>query len=197
MGGPRGRPLAQGGGRADEPDAGLLGRVAYGDMAAFEELYDRYSPIVYGMVLHVLRDPSQAEEVAQEVLVEAWRTAARFDAERGSVRAWLVTMARRRAIDRVRAVRAAVDRDLRVGAGIIVPEYDEVSESVEIRLEQEQVRRCLHGLTGAQRESIDLAFYGGYSHREVASLLDVPLGTVKTRLRDGLVRLRNCMGVGA
>lgn len=197
VGGPRDGPLALGRERVDEPEVRLLGRVAYGDAAAFEELYERYSPIVYGMALRVLRDPSQAEEVAQEVLVEAWRTAARFDAARGSVRAWLVTMARRRAVDRVRSVQAATNRDVRVAVGATVPEYDEVSEVVELRLEAEQVRRCLEALSITQRESIDLVYYRGYSHRELSSLLDIPLGTVKTRLRDGLIRLRDCMGVGA
>src|SRR5262249_24066429 len=137
----------------------------------------------------------QSEEVAQEVFVEAWRTAARFDATRGSVRAWIVIMARRRAIDRVRSAQAAGDREVRVAATAATPEFDEVSEAVELRMEQQQVRRCLETMTDLQRESIDLAFYRGYTHREVSDLLAVPLGTVKTRLRDGLIRLRDCLGV--
>jgi RNA polymerase sigma-70 factor (ECF subfamily) len=176
-------------------DEALLARVARGDTAAFEVVYDRHAAAVYGMIRQVLRDPSQSEEVAQEVFVEAWRTATRFDPSRGSVRAWIITMARRRAIDRVRSAQAAGDREVRVAAGAATPAFDEVSEAVEIRLEQQQVRRCLESLTGLQRESIDLAFYRGYTHREVSDLLDVPLGTVKTRLRDGLIRLRDCLGV--
>jgi RNA polymerase sigma-70 factor (ECF subfamily) len=148
------------------------------------------------MVLHVLRDAAQSEEVAQDVLVEAWRTASRFDTDRGSVRAWLLTMARRRAIDRVRSAQAAGDREARLAA-VATPAFDEVSELVEHRLEREQVRRCLDGLTGLQRESIELAFYGGRTHREVSDALGVPLGTVKTRLRDGLIRLRDCLGVSS
>jgi RNA polymerase sigma-70 factor (ECF subfamily) len=175
----------------------LLVQVAAGDPAAFDELYTRCAPMVYGMVLQVLRDPSQAEEVAQEVLVEVWRTAARFDARRGSARSWLLTMARRRAIDRVRAAQAASDRDVRAGLAATVPDYDEVSEAVWHRLEHEQVRHCMGALTTLQREAIELAFYRGHSHREVSDALRVPLGTVKTRLRDGLIRMRDCLGVQA
>jgi RNA polymerase sigma-70 factor, ECF subfamily len=191
---------AAGGGPARPPqdvDALLLGRVARGDVAAFDELYVRCAPAVYGTVLAVLRDPSQAEEVTQEVAVEVWRSASRYDAERGSARSWLLTMARRRAIDRVRAAQAAADRDVRVGLASASPEFDSVVETVWQRLEQEQVRRCLDGLTALQREAIELAYYGGRSYREVSDALSLPLGTIKTRLRDGLIRLRDCMGVGA
>lgn len=175
----------------------LLLDVASGDLAAFDELYSRCAPLVFGMVLQVLRDPSQAEEVAQEVLVEAWRTAARFDPARGSARSWLLTMARRRAVDRVRSSQAALDRDLRIGISAVTPDFDQVSEAVWHRLEHQQVRHCLEGLTPLQRQAIELAFYQGHSHREVAGVLSVPLGTVKTRLRDGLIRLRDCLGVQA
>jgi RNA polymerase sigma-70 factor (ECF subfamily) len=173
----------------------LLQRVARGDEAAFERLYDLVAPLVHGVALGVVRNPALAEEVTQEVLVEAWRTAPRFDPERGSARSWLLTMTRRRAVDRVRSVQASVDRDAAVGAREVERDVDVVSEAVEIRLEQQQVRRCLGGLTDLQREAVSLAFYSGHTHREVAHLLDVPLGTVKTRLRDGLIRLRDCLGV--
>jgi RNA polymerase sigma-70 factor (ECF subfamily) len=188
-------PAEPGGPVEDTPDDLLLGRVSRGDEAAFEALYDRYAGAVLGMVRSVLRDPAQSEEVAQEVLVEAWRTAARFDPAKGSARAWLLTMARRRAVDRVRSAQAAGDREQRVAAGSGSREFDEVAEEVETRLEQQQVRRCLGGLTDLQREAVGLAFYRGYTHREVSELLTVPLGTVKTRLRDGLIRLRDCLGV--
>lgn len=175
----------------------LLARVARGDEDAFERFYDLLVPAVHGLVLQVVRNPAHAEEVTQEVFVEAWRTAARFDPQRGSVRAWMATMARRRAIDRVRAAQAAGERDVRVGSASMDRDADVTSEAVEIRLEQQQVRRCLGGLTDLQREAVTLAFYRGHTHREVAGLLDVPLGTVKTRLRDGLIRLRDCLGVTA
>lgn len=169
--------------------------VARGDTAAFELVYGRVSPVVLGVVLRVLRDPAQSEEVAQEVLVEIWRSASRYDPARGSAAAWVCTMAHRRAVDRVRSAQSAADREERVGRRSEVPAYDHVAEEVEARLEREQVRRCLASLTELQRESITLAYYGGYTYREVAELLDVPLGTVKTRLRDGLIRMRDCLGV--
>jgi RNA polymerase sigma-70 factor (ECF subfamily) len=173
----------------------LLLRVARGDEEAFAALYDLVAPAVHGVVLGVVRNPALAEEVTQEVLVEAWRTAPRFDPDRGAARAWLVTIARRRAVDRVRSVQASVQRDAAVAARDVQRDVDVVAETVEIRLEQQQVRRCLEGLTEVQREAVSLAFYAGHTHREVAQLLGVPLGTIKTRLRDGLIRLRDCLGV--
>jgi RNA polymerase sigma-70 factor (ECF subfamily) len=175
----------------------LLARVARGDGEAFEAVYRRLADPVFGLVLQVVRDRAQSEEVAQEVLVEVWRSASRFDPSLGSARAWVLTMARRRAIDRVRAAQAASDRDRRVVAGSHTIEFDEVVEAVEGRLERRQVRRCLQGLTEVQRESVTLAFYRGYTQNEVSRLLGLPLGTVKTRLRDGLIRLRDCLGVMA
>ena len=173
----------------------LLTRVARGDGPAFELLYDRIANSVYGVIRRVLRDPAQSEEVTQEVLVEVWRFATRFDSERGSATTWIHTMAHRRAIDRVRSAQAAHDCDEKVARRDQVTAYDEVAERVEARLEQQHVRRCLEHLTDLQRESVTLAYYGGYTYREVAEILDVPLGTVKTRMRDGLIRLRDCLGV--
>lgn len=175
----------------------LMRKVAQGDEQAFAQVYDTLSPSVYGLVLRVLRDPAQSQEVAQEVMVELWRQATRFDPTRGSVRGYVLTMAHRRAVDRVRSAQAATDRELRVGQASQDREFDEVAEAVENRLEAQQVRRALRVLTELQREAVQLAYYGGYTHREVSELLDVPLGTVKTRLRDGLIRLRDEMGVTA
>ncbi len=175
----------------------LLVRVARGDTAAFEALFDAVAPQVAGVIRRVLRDVAQSEEVAQEVLVEVWRTATRYDPDRGSASTWILTMAHRRAIDRVRSAQASADRDERVAQQEHVTAYDDVSEAVEARLEREQVRRCLEALTDLQRESVSRAYYDGYTYREVAELLGVPLGTVKTRLRDGLIRLRDCLGVTA
>jgi RNA polymerase sigma-70 factor (ECF subfamily) len=173
----------------------LLARVALGDVPAFELLYDRVASTVFGVVRRMLRDPAQSEEVAQEVMIEVWRTASRFDADRGSASTWILTMAHRRAIDRVRSSQASHDREQRVAHRDHTPAYDEVVEQVETHLDAEQVRRCLGQLTDLQRESVTLAYYNGHTYREVAELLDTPLGTVKTRLRDGLIRLRDCMGV--
>jgi RNA polymerase sigma-70 factor, ECF subfamily len=186
------------GGRESDVSASLealLGYVARGDQDAFSELYNRVSSQVFGVVRRVLRDPAQSEEVTQEVLVEVWRSASRFDPERGSATTWMLTIAHRRAVDRVRASQAALDRDERTGRSAHRPAFDEVVEQVETRLEHEQVRQALSVLTDLQREAVTLAYYGGYSYREVSELLDVPLGTVKTRLRDGLIRLRDAMGV--
>jgi RNA polymerase sigma-70 factor (ECF subfamily) len=178
------------------PLEALLARVARGDHDAFEALYQEIAAPIYGLVRRVLRDPAQAEEVAQEVLVEVWRTATRFDSERGSVRTWVMMLAHRRAVDRVRSEQAASDREARAASRNAVTAYDEVTEEVESRLDRQQVRHCMEALTELQRESVTLAYYGGHTYREVAELLDVPLGTVKTRLRDGLIRLRDCLGVG-
>jgi RNA polymerase sigma-70 factor, ECF subfamily len=171
----------------------LLKRVARGDETAFEALYDELAPRVFGLVKRVVRDPALAEEVTQEALVEVWRTAARYDAAKGSAAGWLFTIARRRAVDRVRSEQAASDRIRRTATREV--EFDEVVEAATARMEQQQVRRCLKGLTDLQREAITLAYYGGYTYREVADLLETALPTVKTRMRDGLIRMRDCLGV--
>ena len=178
------------------PDAdALLQLVARGDEAAFEKLYDVVIGPVFGLIRRVVRDPAQSEEVAQEVMVELWRTAARYSPDRGSAMTWVMTMAHRRAVDRVRSAQSSIDRETRVVSSEAARPFDEVAEQVAMRLEHEQVRRCLGTLTDLQRESIMLAYYGGRTYREVGELLDTPLGTIKTRLRDGLIRLRDCLGV--
>jgi RNA polymerase sigma-70 factor (ECF subfamily) len=171
----------------------LLGLVARGDEAAYGVIYGQLAGHVFGIARSVLRDPAQAEEVAQEVLLEVWRDAARFDAARGSAKAWVMTLAHRRAVDRVRSEQAAAAREQR--AARLEVSYDVVAETVAARLDAERVRRCLGSLTGLQQESITLAYYRGFTYRQVAALLKVPVGTVKTRMRDGLIRLRDCLGV--
>ncbi|MDL4813221.1 ECF RNA polymerase sigma factor SigK [Actinomadura opuntiae] len=176
------------------PDlAELLGRVARGDQDAFAQVYERLSGPVYGLALRVVRDPAQAEEIAQDVLVELWRKAAHYRPERGSATSWALTVAHRRAVDRVRSSQADRARQERTAAP--APDYDQVAEEVGTRLEHQQVRRCLGHLTETQRESITLAYFGGYTYREVSELLGVGLAAVKTRMRDGLIRLRDCLGV--
>jgi RNA polymerase sigma-70 factor (ECF subfamily) len=175
----------------------LVIRAGRGDEVAFAALYDALSPAVYGLTRRVVRDPAQAEEVTQEVFIDVWKSAARFDRARGAARSWVLTIAHRRAVDRVRSAQASTDRELRAAQGSGTRDYDEVVEAVESRLEAQAVRRCLQALTDLQREAVNLAYYTGHTYAQVATALALPLGTVKTRLRDGLIRLRDCLGVTA
>jgi len=175
----------------------LLGRVAQGDEAAFGELYDRMVPRVLGLVRRLLVDPAQSEEVAQEIFLEIWQTATRYEAQRGGASTWILTMAHRRAVDRIRSSQASRDRDVKIGIRDLAVAYDEVSETVAVRIEHERVEKAMSRLTELQRQAISLAYYGGLSQSEVAERLQIPLGTVKTRLRDGLIRLRDEMGVAS
>lgn len=189
------RPAA---GKAVPVSAGpeeLLRQVARGDEHAFADLYDSLAPRVFGLARRVLRDPAQAEEVAQEAFVEVWRSAARFDSSKGSATSWVLTITHRRAVDRVRSAQAGAERERRVAATSGDTPYDDVVEQVTASLEQQQVRRCLKSLTDLQREAITLAYYDGFTYREVAEKLHTALPTIKTRMRDGLIRLRDCLGV--
>lgn len=192
-----GSSLAPGAAAARDELNDLVVRASRGDQAAFAMAYDRLVPSVFGMARRVVRDPSIAEEVTQEVFLEVWRTATRYDPAKASAKTWMLTIAHRRAVDRVRSVQSATDRERRVAEAGTSRDYDEVVEAVEARLEAQQVRHCLRTLTDLQREAVSLAYYGGNTYAQVATLLDVPLGTVKTRLRDGLIRLRDCLGVTA
>lgn len=175
----------------------LLTRVANGDRNAFSALYDEVSPRVLGLIRRLVVDHSQSEEVAQEVFLEIWQTASRFDPSKGGAATWMLTMAHRRAVDRIRSSQSSRDRDTKIGIRDFAPEYDHVSESVEIKIEHERVSEAMSRLTDLQRQAVSLAYYGGYSHSEVAAMLKVPIGTVKTRLRDGMIRLRDELGVAS
>jgi RNA polymerase sigma-70 factor (ECF subfamily) len=173
----------------------LIRRVADGDQGAFARLYDMLSPRVFGLILRVLVDRSQSEEVLQEVFLEVWQSADRFAPNRGQGRSWILTIAHRRAVDRVRASQASTDRDVRAGFRDLDVAHDGVAEQVELRIEGEKVAQALSSLPEVQKEALTLAYYGGYSQSEIAALVGAPLGTIKTRMRDGLSRLRVEMGV--
>jgi RNA polymerase sigma-70 factor (ECF subfamily) len=175
--------------------AEIVRRVARGDADAFAQLYDATSTRAYGVVWRVLRSADHAAEVTQEVYTEVWRQAARFEESKGSVTAWITTMAHRRAIDRVRSVTSEVARDEHYARTDPGREVDDVWEGVSERLDADRVRKGMESLTPIQREALTLAYFGGYTQSQVAERLKVPLGTVKTRIRDGLISLRNTLGV--
>ncbi|WP_296194098.1 ECF RNA polymerase sigma factor SigK [uncultured Microbacterium sp.] len=175
----------------------LLVRVASGDQTAFAALYDALSARAFGLILRVLVDRAQSEEVLQEVFLEVWQSAARFAPNKGQGRSWVLTIAHRRAVDRVRASQASADRDVRTGFRDLEVPHDGVAEEVETRIEATKVATALRALPESQREAITLAYFGGYSQSEIAALIGAPLGTVKTRMRDGLSRLRAEMGVAS
>ena len=176
--------------------ATLLKLSGRGDEAAFARLYDATAARAYGLAVRVVRDPSQAEEVAQEAFLEIWRTASRFDEGKGSAVSWILTLVHRKAVDRVRSAEAGSRRDTayhQVSQGV---EHDSTAEAAHSSMEARRVRQAMDSLTEVQREALELAFFKGYTHTEVATMLDLPVGTAKTRIRDGLIRLRDTMGVG-
>ena len=175
--------------------AELLRSSSRGDQAAFARLYDATAARVHGLVLRVVRDPAQAEEVTQEAFLEIWRTASRFDDQRGSALSWLLTIGHRKAVDRVRAAEAGSRRDTRYHDTNQPVAHDETAEAATATFEAQRVRHAMQSLTQVQREAIGLAYFGGYTHTEVATMLDLPIGTAKTRIRDGLIRMRDTLGV--
>jgi RNA polymerase sigma-70 factor (ECF subfamily) len=175
--------------------AELLGRIADGDRAAFGSFYDATSARVYGLITRVLRDRALSEDATQEVYLQVWRGASAYDPAAGTPLAWLMTLAHRRAVDRVRAEQRLVQRENRYSSGNRPVEHDEVFESVAGRLEAADVADCLDTLTGTQRESVDMAYYAGLTYRVVAEKLGAALPTVKSRIRDGLIRLKDCLEV--
>ena len=173
----------------------LLLRVSRGDQQAFSEFYDLLAPRILGLIRRLLVDHAQSEEVAQEVFLEIWQSASRFDPNKGGAKGWVMTMAHRRAIDRIRSTQASRNRDTRIGIRDYEPAYDDVAHTVEVRVEHEKVEAAMGALSDAQRQAVQLAYYGGFSHSQIAEKIEVPIGTVKTRLRDGMIRLRNELGV--
>ena len=175
--------------------AELVHRCALGHEDAFAELYDLTAPRVYGLILRVLRSADQAAEVSQEVFVEVWRTCTRYRADRGGVLAWMTTIAHRRAVDRVRSAQSRTEREARYADQQRARPHDQVVESVEQHWDADRLHSALGQLTELQRETVTLAYFGGYSQSQIADRLKIPLGTVKTRMRDGLIRLRDALEV--
>lgn len=173
----------------------LLQRVASGDRGAFSDLYDATSSRLFGLIRRLIVDPAQSEEVMQDVYLEIWQTSTRFDQAKGSALSWMFTLAHRRAVDRIRSAQASRDRDMRIGVRDLGVPVDTVAEEAEVRIEHEKVHEAMSQLSDLQRECVSLAYYSGLTHTEIAAKLSVPLGTVKTRLRDGMIRLRDVLGV--
>jgi RNA polymerase sigma-70 factor (ECF subfamily) len=173
----------------------LLQSSGRGDEQAFAALYDAVVSRLHGLVLRVIRDPAQAEEVTQEAMVEIWRQSARFDPALGSPLSWLMTIAHRRAVDRVRSAEATSRRDTSYHQQNQVTDHDSTAEAATQNLEGRRVRQALGSLTDTQRGALELAYFGGYTHNEVATLLGIPLGNAKTRIRAGLIRIRDALGV--
>ena len=195
------RPVAAGAssfeGAPAAPDlADLLKLCGLGDQNAFAQLYDAVSARVHGLAVRVVRDPAQAEEVAQEAFLEIWKNSGRFDPEKGSPLGWLLTIVHRKSVDRVRSAEASTRRDTSYHHQNQPVEHDSTAEAAQASLEAHRVRAALESLTPIQREALQLAYFGGYTHTEVATMLELPVGTAKTRIRDGLIRLRDTMGVG-
>jgi RNA polymerase sigma-70 factor, ECF subfamily len=192
-------PVPSGENLPDDPGmplAALLRQCALGDEEGFAQLYDLTARRVHGLVLRVVRDPAQAEEVTQEAFLEIWRTASRYEPDRGSAASWLLTITHRKAVDRVRSAEASTRREATYENRNQDIPHDSTADAAQTSLEAKRVRAALGQLTDVQREAIELAYFGGYTHTEVAALLDLPVGTAKTRIRDGLIRLRDTIGVG-
>lgn len=192
-------PVPAHSGRVDGAAAELaarLGAIAGGDRDAFAAFYDDTCARVFGLASRIVRNPTLAEEITQEVYLQVWTSTARqYDPALASPIGWLMTLTHRRSVDRVRAEQSASDRNHLYGASHLGRDHDTVSEQVEQRLDEQRVTDCLDTLTATQREAIGLAYYSGRTYREVAENLDVALPTVKSRIRDGLIRLKNCLGV--
>jgi RNA polymerase sigma-70 factor (ECF subfamily) len=182
---------------SESSDEELMARCALGDRDAFSVLYARMSPRVFGLARRLIIDVAQSEEVTQEVFLEVWQTAPRYDPAKGGVVSWMMTMTHRRAVDRIRASQASHNRDLKIGVRDTELSVDDVASTVETIVESERVKAALSRLTALQRQAVVLAYFKGLSHREISEALKVPTGTVKTRLRDGLIRLRDELGVTA
>jgi len=173
----------------------LLRQVGRQDVDAFAAFYDQTRSRVYGLVTRVLRDPGYSEETTQDIYLQVWRSAESYDPSAGSPLAWLMTLAHRRAVDRVRSEQASTTRESRYGAANVEPPSDHVADVVIRSDEHRQVAQCLGSLTDTQRECIQLAYYDGLTYSQVSDRLSTNLATIKSRMRDAIRGLRRCLGV--
>lgn len=178
----------------NEDDVRLFVRIKEGDQAAFAELYDRYSPLLYALVLRIVRETTEAEDVLQEVFLSIWNKASSFDEAKGSVYTWIVTIARRKAIDRLRS-KELVNRGERLDSDAIavIPDAAYATNPLNATIGNEYealMQTALATLSPEQRTVIEMSYYDGYTQEQIAQRLQVPLGTVKTRMRQGLIKLR-------
>ena len=173
------------------PDAALVHRLLQRDVSAFEELYDRHSRAVYGLVLRILQQASTAEEVVQDVFLQLWRSAGQYDQARGSFIPWLLTLARNRALDQLRLKserqRRREDQTEELPAVVTMPD---IEGSLDEKRRARRVRELIGSLNPQQKRAIELAYFEGLSHSEIANALKEPLGTVKSWIRSGLLRLK-------
>lgn len=186
-------PVRHGNGEVRRKLDGLLKSTAAGDQEAFTHFYRETSPRVFGLALRVLRSPAAAEETTQEVFLQVWSSAERYDPALSSPIGWLMMITHRRAVDRVRSESSAAGREIVYGHAHLGRDHDIVAETVGQRMDEQAVRDCLDTLTSTQREAVALAYYSGRTYREVADHLASPLPTVKSRIRDGLKRLQDCL----
>jgi RNA polymerase sigma-70 factor (ECF subfamily) len=172
-----------------DDDAELAARLQHGDRHAVEELFDRYGRLAYGLAYRMLSDAGAAEDVVQEAFLLTWRNARSFDTSRGNLRTWLLAIVRHKAVDRLRRMRIRPQSSLEtLDRPLLGPD---VWEAVSSDLSREDVRLAFAELPASQRETIELAYLGGYTHKEIAQKMDVPLGTVKGRMRIGLEKMRS------
>jgi RNA polymerase sigma-70 factor (ECF subfamily) len=184
--------------RSREDDAALMLRIAQGDEQALGALYDRWSPLVFSVCAHILGDDDEAEEAVEETFWQVWRQAARYDAERGAVSTWLTTVARTRALDRLRARRRRQEQSMtnltetdRAQVDATVRRTDDPARDAELTERRSLVRQALVALPAEQREVLELAYFRGFSQSEIAEQTGQPLGTIKTRVRLAMEKLRD------
>ena len=175
--------------RSNELDVALMA-AGSGSLPGFDRVHQISAPLVLAVARRILGDAHLAEEVSQEVFLDIWRTSTRFDAGKGTARAWILTLAHSRTVDRVRSTQSARDRDTSYTASSIERPYDSTSEGVIHAERRREVSAVVMGLSAVQQQAIQLAYYQGLTMREISELLDVPLGTIKSRVRDALIRLR-------